>query len=221
MRARLGLVASALFACTTAAHALPSDQTFIDAGLGPSSDWTLLGPQTFGAGGNGFLADGGGALYSLRRAEYDHRFGTADTSHGNLTPIFDMTAGASVSDSAVWVPAANPFVFYFESVCTDCWADDGIAFSDGFSIDDPDGVLDFAIYQSNSDPNTFAFFFDDGGGGGIGKNCTQEICDDNDFNDMVILVQGRSSSDVPEPGALAVFGIGLTALGLMMRRRRR
>jgi thiamine pyrophosphate-dependent acetolactate synthase large subunit-like protein len=29
------------------------------------------------------------------------------------------------------------------------------------------------------------------------------------------------AEEVPEPGALAAFGIGLTALGLMMRRRRR
>ena len=219
MLTRLSLAAATLLACGGVAQALPSEQTFTDAGLGPSSGWSLLGPSIFGTGGNGFLADGGGALYSLRLAAYDHRFGTADTAYGDLTPIFDMTTGSTVSDTAVWAPTTNPFLFYFESICVDCRADNGLVFSDGHTVDDPDGQLDFAVYKSNSDANTFAFFFDDGGGGGIGKNCDTEICDDDDFNDMVITVQGRSS-DVVEPGTLAVFGAGLAALGLLARRRR-
>lgn len=219
MLTRVGLTAVTLLAFGGTAHALPSEQTFTDAGLGPSSGWTMLGPSIFGTGGNGFLADGGGAVYSLRLAAYDHRFGTADGAYGNIAPIFDMTTGAAVSDTAVWVPAANPFLFYFESICVDCQADDGFVFSDGHSTDDPNGVLDFAVYQNNSDANTFAMFFDDGGGGGINKNCNIEICDDDDFNDMVIMVQGQTTS-IAEPGALAAFGAGLAALGLLARRRR-
>lgn len=220
MLARISLATAALFACSGVAQALPSEQTFTAAGLGPSSEWTLLGPSIFGTGGNGFLSDGGGAVYSLRLAAYEHRFGTSDTAYGSLTSIFDTTAGSQVSDTAVWVPATNPFLFYYEGICVDCQNDEGFIFSDGHTVNDPNGQLDFAIYQSNSNADLFALFFDDGGGGGIGRDCTTQICDDDDYNDMVVTVQGRSA-DVAEPGALAAFGVGLAALGLLARRRRR
>lgn len=225
MLKRVGLAAAAILACGSAAQALPSEQTFTSAGLGPSAGWTLLGPQVFGTGGNGFLSDGGGAVYSLRLAAYEHRFGLADTSYGNLTSIFDTGTGSDVSDTAVWVPATNPFLFYFEGDCINCQSDDGLIFSDGHTVNDANGQLDFAIYQNNSNPDRFALFFDDGGGGGIGRNCATEICDDDDYNDMVITVQssgqpGGHITEVVEPGSLAAFGIGLAALGLLIRRRR-
>ena len=218
MLKKVGLAAAAFLACSGAAQALPREQTFTAAGLGPSSGWTLLGPQVFGTGGNGFLSDGGGALYSLRLAAYEHEFGIADTSYGNVGSIFDTSAGSAVSDTAVWVPATNPFLFYFQGSCTNCQNDAGLIFSDGHRVNDANGQLDFAVYQSTSNPTRFALFFDDGGGGGVGRNCTIEICDDNDYNDMVITVQGRDT-DVAEPGALAIFGAGLAALGMMIRRR--
>ena len=219
MLTRIGLAAAAVIACSGVAQALPSDATFNAAGLGPSAGWTLLGPQVFGTGGNGFLSDGGGAVYSLRLAAYEHEFGLADTTYGNLTSIFDTGTGSTVSDTTVWVPATNPFLFYFQGSCVNCQNDDGVVFSDGHRVNDANGQLDFAVYQSNSNPARFALFFDDGGGGGVGKNCSIEICDDDDYNDMVITVQGRAA-DVSEPGTLAAFGIGLAALGLLARRRR-
>lgn len=201
------------------AAALPTQATFTAAGLGLIGSWTLVGdtgnPEIFGTGGNGFFSSGGSAEFELRLAQDPHRFGTALTSHGGLTTIFDTTLVA-VGATASFAAPANPYLFFFENFCVNCSGDDGRIFSDQVRQNDPLGQLDMAIFQQGG---TFAFFFDDGGPAGgllcdlIGVGCN----DDNDYNDMVVTVTSRV---VPEPATLSLLGAGLLALGYKSRRRR-
>jgi hypothetical protein len=197
--AALGIAGVALL--STGAIAAPSQATFTAAGLGAIAGWTLVSPEVFGTGGNGFFSGGGSANFELRLAEYRHRFGTATTAHGGETAIFDTAVDAEGTVKN-FVPVANPFLFYFETLNSDI-IDDGRVFSDNFHENDPLNFLDMFVYQQGS---TFAFFFDDGGPAGFP--------DDNDANDMVVTV-----SAVPEPMSLALFGAGLAGLAFMRRRK--
>jgi hypothetical protein len=183
--------------------AAPSQATFTAAGLGAIGGWTLVSPEVFGSGGgNGFFSGGGDATFSLRLAEHNHIFGTATTGHGGETSIFNTSVDA-VGSVKSFVPASNPFLFFFETYGGG--TDDGRVFSDNFREDDLLNQLDMFVYQQGS---TFAMFFDDGGPAGI-------LQDDNDANDMVVTV----TSAVPEPMSLALFGAGLAGLAFMRRRK--
>ncbi len=151
------------------------DAAFQLGGLGPRSGWSLVSASkgAFGGAGNGFLLGGGTIEVKAKEAGFTHEFGTASSTHGDLTPIV-TNSGAQVGQSIDFAPATDPYLFYFKNVEGD--PSNTPIFSDGFS---DSGLLGIAVYQNNADPARFALFYDDG---------TQNP--DEDFNDLIVTASG-------------------------------
>lgn len=80
---------------------------------------------------------------------------------------------------------------------------------------DNQGSVGFGVVSDDgSVPGGAAFFYDDG--------ATQQWYTDNGFDAefAATFANERDLVDVPAPGALAIFGMGLAGLGLALRRRR-
>ncbi len=150
------------------------DAAFTLAGLGSRADWSLVSPDkgAFGASGNGFLVGGGTIEVKAKDAGFDHEFGTASTSHGDLSPI--VTNSGTQGGAVLPYTAGGAYLFYFQNITGAPLLTP--IFSDGTS---GSPLLGIAVYRSNADPTRFALFFDDGGG-----------APDGDFNDLIVTAAG-------------------------------
>lgn len=151
------------------------DAAFTLAGLGSRADWSLVSADkgAFGAASNGFLVGGGTIEVKAKDAGFDHEFGTASTSHGDLSPI--VTNSGTQGGAILPYTAGSAYLFYFQNITGDPLLTP--IFSDGTS---GSPLLGIAVYRSNADPTRFALFFDDGGG-----------AQDGDFNDLIVTATGE------------------------------
>jgi hypothetical protein len=153
------------------------DAAFLLAGLGTRTGWSLVSASkgAFGAAltGNGFLLGGGTIEVKAKEAGFNHEFGTASSTHGDLVPIVS-NSGAQVGETLAFAPGSDPYLFYFKNITGDPL--DVPIFSDGVS---DSSALGIAIYQNNADPTRFALFYDDGG-----------AAPDEDFNDLIVTARG-------------------------------
>jgi hypothetical protein len=72
----------------------------------------------------------------------------------------------------------------------------------------------FALFELASGEEVLGF--DDNPWGASSSNFTEGI---GDFNDVVIGLVGNAGVSTPEPGTIAIMGLGLAGLGLLGRRR--
>jgi hypothetical protein len=188
------------------------DSSVFNSAIGSTTGWSYLGQSTSAFSGSGT------AELRYRSATYADSFGFSKTNHTDRTTIF--SAGASVGSSASVMGLDPSYLFYFQANGSDFifFSDDNKQYTDGYASGglpgEAQGDIDIFFHAADS---VWAFFYDDGGGNDFISG------DDNDYNDMVVTfaqtTQPPVSTPVPEPGSLALIGLGMIGTALMRRRK--
>jgi hypothetical protein len=184
------------------------DSSVFSATIGSTSGWSYLGQST-----TAFSGTGTASLVS-RSSSYSNSFGFANTSHADRVQLFG--SGAAVGSTALVSGYAPGYLFYYQANGSDLlfFSDDNRQYTDGVGTGGNPGWFqgDIDIFM-NASLSTWAFFLDDAGGG------TFIAGDDGDYDDMVVTFQQESPAGVPEPGTLALLGMGMLGLGALRRRK--
>jgi len=192
-----GFIAAATLLIGAHAYAVPSFETLANQANASGGDpitISLFNPTP--VSNDAFWAAQAGAAVKFKAeiSGFNNSMGYANTDGTGQTIVLaeGQTGWQSIS------AAPNPFVFFLDTGQGNQWFSDTSLNSDSL-----DHMLAF-VY--NDDPSKFILFWDDQTGGGA-----------RDFNDFVARVNFVQT--VPEPGTLALLGLGLMGLGISRRRK--
>ncbi|MFE8073332.1 DUF4114 domain-containing protein [Marinobacteraceae bacterium S3BR75-40.1] len=200
MKTIKGIVAATSLLLATQASAIPTFSDLVTSAnsVGGNITESLFNPTALSLDEVWTKQDGAEVKFKAEISDFDNKMGYANTDGtGGITVLDEGTQpGAWISIAA----APDPFVFFLD---TNNGSGDQWFSKNSLNDDGEDHMLAF---QRKADPNKFILFWDDQNGGG-----------DRDFNDFVARV--NFVQPVPEPGTLALLGLGLAGLGARFRRK--